>query len=475
MNSELVIIHTYNSGKNVKLHIPYVDIIDLHYCPWTLNSMTSGPDGHSYPRRSSSLIGDGIGTALVITHKDHKEKTVQVSLLADFGTDLDYKRIKSLWFAAQVNAPIFEEDWNMINWHGKSHGAPKDLFIWIITNSQVVFCSREHPMAQNIKLFQIIDLVYDHKSENGNIKLKYVCYSKDGNMNSNSEKIIEKDLLIEEFGSINDFESLACMWRQASQSRLIEDVFGETSYESRLFRYVISREDPLANSEIERQKIPTAPGRFLYVSPYIYKDDLIHADSMRRVLQKSHSNLDVTVHQPETFSTEFRSDQFLRALSEVHLRYKDSSSKNIGYVRNKKESRPKPHYRQRSVSLQQSLVPTNALSPISISDRRRYTISDENKPKSVNRKNISRKMTREKDELFSCLHDYEGKAIEMGFTRENILRIIKKDASGWWYAEKLAELPNDDNNKENLSSRGKFKIVEQGWVPSNFLKPLPNF
>lgn len=74
-----------------------------------------------------------------------------------------------------------------------------------------------------------------------------------------------------------------------------------------------------------------------------------------------------------------------------------------------------------------------------------------------------------------AIYDYPTKNPgELNFSQNDVLKIVQKDKSGWWYACRMVYHPRvtfHDDHPSHDAMIG-WTSVAQGWVPSNFLKAL---
>ncbi|KAI3658803.1 hypothetical protein MP638_002603 [Amoeboaphelidium occidentale] len=471
---------------------------------------------------------------LCIQYKDILTNGISIMFLSgwNFGAE-QFQELHETWTSKRVDSVFIEEEQFQVLWHGMQYDFIKNYHVaWCFTRKKMTL-ARSDGYSHQIPLFNVSQmnlkkecvsrLSEDRFSETSsmiNAELAqvyplFVSFSRfDASLPFSSinsldrlsierqySMFIDENITIQDFGNSKDFDDLCLLWRQELQLKLIEEYFDSVpsasgkndSPESNLFKRVLEKHtgDTIPNTLIplnptENVNIPSLASsshtllEFRELPPQP-EATLTRATSMRTLMKrtkfsKKKSKLLETFNEDEEDEDadhevikETKSLADLPAtvekdsFAEEILTKLDAAFKTLG----------KEDEKEQDNNSDDAEIPD---SPPKIA--RRYTNGSPNKTleraksaetlSSIKRtRNFSAETDVPRHSIYTAMFEYSAPGLgELAFKQGDLIKIVKKDTSGWWFGllllfEKEAEADADF---------GTWKIVKEGWCPSNFLK-----
>lgn len=458
------------SHRIEKTRIEFTDIDTLSWHPDNSNAdMFNGTLEPISIRQSMVFQADADRTVpgcLYLVYRDKSANTTRPLYLPDFGTLADFADL-------QLLLPVKKEMTDMgIVWQARPYLSDvlNTWACWLAT-SECIWIAECGKVSHSIPLRHVCDFTMD--SEKRYATVKYLTASKTSTTMEIIEVSVElldtKAASCQEF--INSFTNLGIMWRQQVQMQMIELAFSDKEnlcVNETLSKHVLDRCSTENLSSKEFKKLPSSLNR---------------ADSMRRVFkprsEKSHSvrssrltesTLPIMSPEKDLSIEVFEPDSSVPSLQE---------SSTVLSLPNT----PTPEITQDPAHIRSAETNGN-VSPFSMttSVHRRHTITGstllsthELVQNYAALQDSLRKLSLKKPDVYYCaVYDYETVARgELRFSVGDVLKVFKKDGSGWWFAVKLEwrnEVHETTGDQDEVGK--KWTAAGEGWVPSNYLEPV---
>ncbi|KAI3651999.1 hypothetical protein MP228_003302 [Amoeboaphelidium protococcarum] len=352
----------------------------------------------------------------------------------------EFLKLKSNWLEMQVGARDYSDSKYKILFQNRvEHAESLTVSQWLITKDHVVLCGNEFDFPTVVPFQNVFDIEYHSSSTSkaGNcVSFHYAEY------NDAVKDFTDRVINVTQFGPLSDFQEVSLLWRQCLNIKIIESTL-EDHQQSALTQYILNRlELSTGQQEQKASAGVTAAGIGL------------RAESMSWIYTKPLPEIDAADDQS---SSEFNMSQ----IDYDDFRQLEQSIRTLDFNQNGVQEEQQVNQSQQFIEeeeeVQCDVLDTDTL-PIAGQqfELRRNTVAvfQSNSQESF----LDQDGNYIKD-LYEAKYSYHSNENgELKFKKGDILRVIKKDDSGWFYSLKLKE------------SGQSVIVVDEGWAPSNFLQ-----
>jgi hypothetical protein len=446
-DKKIVVLQNLNAEcRHRKISIEFSDVFELKCLEALSHSVSIETiDVESLCFTETSFSAHNSPCFLYVQYKDPIHDGISVLFLPSwtFGAK-EFEKLRHKWLILRTNSLLIEQERFQVLWQGLHFDDGKHVG-WCLTRKCLSICNSLDLFCLHIPLFDIYEL---ELQDGKNLLVSFTRFE-----GETAESFADEVVCLRDFGTEHDFEDLSLLWRQEHQLKLIEFCLNKSlDADLALFSHALQKRDSMRELNASSSYLPSLTASStslnndgLSARPRARQIKLRRAESVSVYLgsetMKRQSNL-----KRYSTSLEYKLSNQEESLHDAIFKELENqlNSLKLEQTQNKKETLPRRRYTEHSI------MSTSRTLQRSKSDeflQSRNSFRAENPALTI----------------FSALYDYQASgAGEMSFRSGDLLKIIKKDESGWWFGLLL--------KYEQGDSVGSWNVCAEGWVPSNFLQ-----